>query len=381
MSVRTFVAALILGVFFLSSAIATAQVVRPFATGLLGPMKIVAQPDGTLLVAEAGTGPNTGRISLIDRDGRRFTVIDGLPSGLHGRDPSGPSGVLLAGQRLFILIGSGDAAIAGPAPGSELPNPNPASPLLSSVLLVEFETETLPLGFSLPPSAQPRIARGEGIYTHNVDGQHVRVSRLVDFPDYVAEPRPDVPGNVRLSNPFGMIGSATHLDIVDASRNLVFSVEVSEPNPRTLTTFASVRSTLPMGPPFVDAVPSNIRAYGDSLLVPFLTGFPFGAGAASVQTVNRHTGTMSTTISGLQTAIDVLPNGPVGAPLYVLEFSSSLTTGAPGRLVRFDTPDARPTVIADGLMGPTSIAIDPRSGDVWASELFSGRVVRILVPR
>jgi glucose/arabinose dehydrogenase len=53
-----------------------------FASGLKAPVKSILTPKGNLLVAEAGNGPNTGRISIIDGNGNRRTLIDGLPSGL-----------------------------------------------------------------------------------------------------------------------------------------------------------------------------------------------------------------------------------------------------------------------------------------------------------
>ena len=42
-------------------------------------MKLVALDDGNVLVAEAGAGPNTGRISVIDRDLRRMPA-ESFPS-------------------------------------------------------------------------------------------------------------------------------------------------------------------------------------------------------------------------------------------------------------------------------------------------------------
>lgn len=101
--------------------------------------KLLALPGGELLVAEAGAGANTGRISHIDRDARRFTVIDGLPSALFlGRDASGPSGLVLGERRLYVTIGGGDTTIAGNGANSEIPNPAVSSPLFSWVLLLEF---------------------------------------------------------------------------------------------------------------------------------------------------------------------------------------------------------------------------------------------------
>lgn len=360
----------------------SAQVVQEHVTGLRAPARLVARPDGSLLVAEAGAGPNTGRVSLVDRDARVATVIDGLPSGLYGpsREPSGPSGLLLLERRLFILIGGGGAALQG-ANGVELANPDKASPLLSSVLLLEFDegTDVLPLGFVLTPDSHARIAAGDGVYLVNADGVRARLSLLVDFPDTTPEPRPDEPANVRASNPFGLVGSDAHLDVVDASRNLLWRVRTGHPQPEPFVRFPPVPNTTPIGPPVVDAVPATVRTDGDSLLVSYLTGFPFGAGAARVVRVNRATGETTVVASGLQTAIDALPLGD-GRRLLVLEYSTNFLAGAPGRLLLIDDPTRAPLVLADTLAQPTSIAIDPRSGDVFVSEIGTGRIVRVLVP-
>jgi len=63
-------------------------------SGLRAPVKSIITSKGNLLVAEAGNGPNTGRISIVDANGNRRTLIDGLPSGWPPRtwtrpDPRG----------------------------------------------------------------------------------------------------------------------------------------------------------------------------------------------------------------------------------------------------------------------------------------------------
>ena len=63
-------AAMVLGL-TLTAIPAQAQIVQEHVTGLRAPAKLLALPQGQLLVAEAGNGPNTGRISFIDRDARR----------------------------------------------------------------------------------------------------------------------------------------------------------------------------------------------------------------------------------------------------------------------------------------------------------------------
>lgn len=379
---RWFLVAALLGVTASSSL---AQVVQEHATDLRSPAKLLAQPDGSLLVAEAGRGQNTGRISLIDRDRRRFTVIDGLPSALFiGHDASGPSGLLRVGDRIYVTIGGGDNTIAGAAPASEIANPSPTSPLFSSVLLLEFpaDADDVPLGFDLPAAAHARLAQGEGIYLHNADGAFVRVSRLVDFPNFIAEPRPDEPRNVRSSNPYGLVGSDSGLAVVDASRNVIWRVPIAaNTTPDILAQFPPVPNpALPVGPPVVDAVPASIRVVGDDFLVSFLTGFPFGAGAASVSRVARASGAIERVASGLQTAIDVWPLDGTGARSYVLEHSGNFQAGAPGRLLLVDGARGTTLVLAQGLITPTGMALDPRSGDMFVTEFSRGRIVRVLLP-
>src|SRR5438105_2011878 len=52
-----------------------------FATGLVAPSKIIQSPRGNFIVAEAGPQvPNHGRVSIVDRQGNRRTLLDGLPA-------------------------------------------------------------------------------------------------------------------------------------------------------------------------------------------------------------------------------------------------------------------------------------------------------------
>lgn len=135
-----------------------------------------------------------------------------------------------------------------------------------------------------------------------------------------------------------------------------------------------------MGPPMVESVPASIRAFRDALLVSYLTGFPFGPGAARVVSINRHTGAVTPLVMGLQTAIDVLPVTRGRGVFYVLEYSTNFLAGAPGRLLLVEDPGRPALVLAEGLQAPTNMAVDVRTGDVFVSEIKSGRIMRVLVP-
>src|SRR5205085_1621239 len=164
-----------------------------FTAGLSLPAKIMLTPGGNLLVAETLGVPNKGRISIIDSDGNRRTLIDGLPSGMSDvGDPSGPSGLDLRGRTLFVAIGSGDGTLAGPIPGTELPNPNPSSPILSSVLAIHFnaDVEKTTRGFSLTLADHFTLAGGSDVKLSNRAGDKITIELLADFPNYISDPLP-----------------------------------------------------------------------------------------------------------------------------------------------------------------------------------------------
>ena len=132
-----FVVVLLCSIVLFASDIANAQCpATVVAGGLQAPNGITQSNQGRLFVSE--TGPpvvNSGRISIVDIDGVRRTLLSGLPSGLGSiGDFSGPTGLFMRGRTLYVLIGEGNSTLPGPFPGAELPNPNPASPLFSSIL-------------------------------------------------------------------------------------------------------------------------------------------------------------------------------------------------------------------------------------------------------
>ena len=235
-----------------------AQNAQPLVDGLKAPLKVLALENGTVLVAEAGAGANQGRISFIDQQRRRATLIDQLPGAtFYNGSASGPAGLVLQGKRLYILIGSGDQVLAGQAPGSEVPNPTPSSPLLSSLLAAEFDDsgDGIAGDFSLPRVEHDRVAQGEVVTLFNARGQACRLWRVADFPDYLPEPRPGAPANVRQSNPFGMVGTSARIDVIDASRNLLWRVTPGTGEVAVTATFEQVVNSAPTGAPRVDAVP------------------------------------------------------------------------------------------------------------------------------
>lgn len=370
---------------FLAFALPAQPQGPPFAAGLRAPTRVVFTAQGNVAVTEAGTmAENSGRVSIIDRtSGVRRTLIDGLPSGVSGSGeesaPSGPSGVAIQGTTLYVVIGAGDGVLPGPAPGTELPNDSPASPILSSLLSLHAAT---PLdlnsgGFTLLPADHARLKNGETLTLQNASGGSMTVKLVADFPNHTPSPRPDFPANVRAGNPFGVAVLGQTAFVVDASQNLIRRIDTTTGAFETLTTFAPIQNPLPFGPPFVDAVPDSITLRGGELLVTTLTGFPFPPGKAEVRRVNIATGANEAFIAGLTSAIDVQPLGDSAAdPLLVLEFSTNMTEGAAGRL-RMVTAAGVATTVAEGLPTPTGMAVDRRSGEIFISHIFPGLITRV----
>ncbi|MCA1580103.1 MAG: ScyD/ScyE family protein [Acidobacteria bacterium] len=351
---------------------AGAQTGTVLATGLKAPMKISLTPGGNLLVSEAGTGPNTGRVSLVKRDGTRTTILDGLPSGLSAvgeNSPSGPAGIEQLGDAWYLVIGAGDESLPGAAPGLEIANPNPASPILSSVLKLRFSSsiDSTFGNFVLTPAQHVALKGGRELVINNPATETLRVSLLVDFPDLTGP---------RSSNPFGILAFGSRLYVVDASLNAIQSVDPVTGVYVTAATFAPLSNPSPP-PPVVDAVPDSIRSTNGQFLVSFLTGFPFTPGRAEVRLVDPATGASTALLTGLNSAIDVLPVVGAADEYLALEFSVNQSVNAPGRLLLFNPASAPPTVVASDLITPTNMAFDRTSRELFVTEFGPGRIRRL----
>ena len=74
-------------------------------SGLRTPLGITQSNQNNLLVSESGTAAvlHSGRISLVEPDGTRRTLLDGLPSAPNDvGDPSGPAGVFMRCDSLLV---------------------------------------------------------------------------------------------------------------------------------------------------------------------------------------------------------------------------------------------------------------------------------------
>lgn len=348
-------------------------------SGLRLPVKVILTPERDLLVAEAGdVTPNTGRVSRVDREGNRSTLLDGLPSGPAPDNVQGPAGIVLTDPKtLFIAIGTGDATTG--FPGAEIGNPQgPSSPIFSSLIEVRFgkSIDEVNGGFSLTLADHFTLAHGFPVVLEDLEGVEATFNLVTDLRDLVRDP---ASGEARRSNPFGLVVHGSRAYLVDASRNSLETVDLASGRTTRLVELAPVPNPLPFGPPLLEPVPTGLARFGNDLLVALETGFPFPSGAAEIRRIDPRTGEVTPFITGLTQALDVLPVrlASAGTQFYVVELSIDLLSGAPGRLLLFSSPTAAPTVISDSLLFPSSVARDDVTGELFVTEALVGNVVRI----
>ncbi|MEO7273292.1 MAG: ScyD/ScyE family protein [Vicinamibacterales bacterium] len=373
---------------FVLPTLVSAQAVCPVtqvASDLQSPLSLVMTPQRNLLVAESGDGAlNTGRISIVGLDGIRRTLLAGLPSGLNDvGSPSGPAGLALRGRTLFALMGVGDSVQNATVPGQFEANPEPASPLFSSILAIHFSAhlEQTTMGYTLSLDDQHFLATGGKLTLSQGGGEGITVELVADFPDYTPLPTASVPDGVRGSNPFALVALGNQLFVTDGAQNQLRQVDIATGAYFTVASFAGVPNPLPIGPPVIEPVPTGIAAAGDRLLVTLFSGVPFAPGTSSVVEVDPATGEVSSLISDLTTAIGILPvKRPEDRGYLVLQLSSGpgLFFSGPGLLLRAGASGVIQTQVIGCLTAPTAMALDPRTGAMYVTDL-TGRIVAIAV--
>jgi hypothetical protein len=280
----------------------------------------------------------------------------------------------MRGRTLYVAIGVGDTILPVGQTPFRIANPNPASPLFSSILAIHFSaaTERTTLGFSMTTNDHNALANGDTLSLTNGAGETVTIDLVANFPDYVPNPVPPAPDNVEGSNPFGLELIANHLYVADGGRNLVWKADLNTGAFEALATFGPIPNTTGVGGPVLEAVPAGIREFGGQLYVALFRGFPFPAGVSSIERLDPDTGTHAPVVTGLRTVVDVLFEDDASA--LVLQHASGPLLppfSGPGSLVRWDGGLA---VLADCLNRPSAMVRDDRSGRIYITQL-NGLVV------
>jgi hypothetical protein len=328
----------------------SAQTTSIVMSGLDNPRGLAFGPEGALYVAEAGRGgPGpcvvlrgadqcygpTGAVSRLWR-GEQDRIATGLPSYGSAASTTGPHDI--------SFLGRGNATV------------------------------TIGLGLEGLPRTALAVGDQFGWLVHVAASGGWRPT--VDLAAYEFDLNPA--GGPEDSNPYGLLREPGSTVVADAGANALLRVGANG-SISTVAVFAARANPTPVGPPFLDSVPTSVAVGPDgAYYVGELTGFPFPSGFANVYRVEPgHAPTIAW--SGFTMVIDIA-FGPDGS-LYVLEHSAGgpMFFATTGRLLRV-APNGTRTTIVDGLIRPGSVAVGP-DGALYVSNrstsIGTGEVLRI----
>ncbi len=230
-----------------------ALTISPLASGLIAPIGVAIDPAGRIFVSESGTGKNDSRIMLVAPDGKTYPVVTNMQSNISpGGEPAGTDHLLYADGVLYALNGG----------------------FLYKINVAAFTAGSAPIAVASIPRED--------------------ISTFVLAYPFV--------NNANESHPYDMtVGPDGALYITDAAANAILR--------RTKTGVLSVMAEIPsfknptpVGPPFVQAVPTGITYDGTKFLITTLTGFPFLAGQAIIYQMDL-SGKLTVQKSGFTTLV------------------------------------------------------------------------------
>ena len=323
------------------------------ATGLEYPRGLAWDRDGTLFVAEAGSGGTnfttptqceqvqvpagpyvngpTGRISRISRSGVRTTFASGFPSALNGfGDIQGVADIAFVDGKMFALLAGGGCSHGSPS----------------------------------VPASIAHVHRS-GSWTVVADLSAWQAGHPVAQPDPTFGKEPD-------GSWYAMIRVNEKLIAVEPNHGEVVRVN---PDHGHISRVSDISATLG------HQVPTVVAERRGALYVSTLGLFPATPGTQNIMRITRD-GHLRTIATGF-TAVLGLDFDRAGR-LYVLETTSvaGFPTPGTGRVIRLDRRGHR-DVVADGLFLPTALRFGPDGAFYVSNKGFGppqpGEILRYVV--
>lgn len=298
--------------------------VKEFATGLSTPIGLEMDKYHRLWVTEAGTGMNDGEVSVITQNGKVYTAIEGFPSviGPEG-DPAGLNHLLYEDGSLWILHG-----ISGRLYKANVANFVPGDIPIQASDLTYYEIGDFVTGQGFEESNMYKLTRG---------------------------PEGD-------------------LFIVDAGANSIIRRDAETGDLSVFVTFDKIKNPTPVGPEFIDPVPTGIVYEEGRFLVTTLTGFPFPEGQARIYEVSA-AGDVSLYQEGFTTLVDIEMGMP-GLPL-VLQYAASGEAGwmpGTGKIIQATGDEA--SVLRSGLSFASDMEL-VGARNAYVTNLAEGKVLKV----
>lgn len=231
-----------------------------YASDLVTPFGLEIDGLGNVWVAEAGTGNNDSRVSVIVGKDKVYTAIEGFASVLPPDEPAalGVSHMLLVDFTLWML--------------------NIAEGRLYWADLTSFQPGDFPLQAADLPY--------QDIATFVVD---------YDFGDEDTEE----------SNPYNLtLGPDGDIFIADAAANAIIRRDAQTSELSVFATFPNIPNPTEVGPPAINVVPTGVAFDGQRFYVSTLTGFPFIENGAIIYEVDLD-GNVSVYKEGYTSLVDI----------------------------------------------------------------------------
>ena len=283
------------------------------AEGLLAPRHIAYGADGTLWIAEAGSGGDvetssplgmgkaglTSRVTIVSPDGAQEALLGNLPSMDWGfNEIVGVNAVLPAGESLWMAVGNGGGEATG--------------------------------GLT------------RGVYEWNIE----TFEQISVFDSFASETELNPDGEIIDSNPMDIaIGADGTVYIADAGANTVWQIA---PDADELTVFATWTD---------NPVPTSVEidTNGD-IWVGFLSGFPHLEGSARVEHYSPD-GTLVETFEGFTAIVDL---ALAGDGLYAAQYGIYSDAGfAPSSGSIVTVTELGPTPVLEKINYPFGLTLSP----------------------
>ncbi len=309
---------------------------------LNGPIGVTVDQWGSVWLAEVGSGNNDGVISYVAKSGKKYPVITNLPSKVNpiADDVVGPwKAIPMTYGKIAVLLGGN----------------------------YTLGTNFGKLAFFDLAGYKPGVDPVKSLKdtTHTFDISTFAFSTSVNMD----------------SDPFSAVQDEDgHWYITDAGANTIIKVSKNGKEKSVFARFSGFPNPTPVGPPFIDAVPTGIVAlpkYG-GFLVTTLTGFPFLEGRAAVYFVDRN-GNISPYTTGLTLLTDIAIDRH--GTVFVNQFGKFGPRGfifGSGQVIRLRKGHIIDTIAKGHGPGAGLAIFDGRK--VYATSLFTNRLLIGTVP-